>query len=591
MRSGQGKRQFILLNVPMIKDLHNYDVSDASAFLDHIYSVSIDPARMVDLVESWQYQITASEHHNSERSTRNYLADLRGRETVVEALDKVISAHASRIAELLAGFRTAALIFNRRGLIVAANDAATANFNIMPGHRLDDLHVDPNAYEELQGQIDQLVADHNCGNAIVRFQRLGTSHKVLAHLRAVDADASGRHVIMVTSEQYWPDSLSELLGKTYGITKREVVVLQSITRGETAADIAISAKRSEDTVRSQIKSLLQKTSLGTQAELVRLSTTLLHSIGGATNDEGNIKNLNRLPQYVLTPFVLPDGRNIYYRLAGASLGRPFLLLPSGQGFIRWTDEAEKDMTLRNIQMIVPVRAGYGPSSACPVNDNIYDVAADDIMHLLDYLGVRRCPVVAICDDLKIALHTERRHPNIFTTIVGSAATMPLKTPVQFARLTKFVRFIQTNATYAPHTLPYVSLLFFHMARRLGTRRFLETMMGNCPADVKALQNPAIARPLEASTEIVITQHFMAHHAWSREIIEFAKPWANLLLDSRTPIRLLAGSGDPFSPIETIREYCSAKPSIQLTEVPDAGQTLVYTHYGLVLDAVEAALEF
>lgn len=573
----------------MTNDPHIYDASDTSAFLDHIYSVSVDPVRMVDLVESWERQVAADDNHNAEFKSRKYLTELGGRGTAVEALDRVISAHASHIAELLAGFRTAALIFNKRGLIVASNDAATTTFNIMPGHRLDDLNIDPIAYEVLQDQISQLVADKDCGNAIVRFQRQGTSHKVLAHLRAIDAEASGRHVIMVTSEHNWPDSLSELLEKTYGITKHEAVVLQSITRGETVAEIAITRKRSEDTIRSQVKSLLQKTALSSQAELVRLTTTLLHSIGDAVVDDANSKAIKRLSLYVLTRFALPDGRSIHYRLVGSPRGRPFLLLPSGQGFIKWTDEAELELERRNLQMIVPIRAGYGPSSTCPIDENIYDVAADDVIRLVGHLGVKSCPVVALCDDIKIALHTEIRHPGIFTSIIGAAATMPLSTPAQFARLTKFVRYIQTNATYAPRTLPYVSLLFFHMARRLGTRRFLETMMGNCLADVSALQNPEIARPLEASTEIVITRHFMAHNAWSREIVEFAKPWATLLLKTRTPIKLLAGIGDPFSPIATVREYCKAKPSIELTEVPDAGQTLVYTHHRLVLDAVEAAM--
>jgi hypothetical protein len=48
-------------------------------------------------------------------------------------------------------------------------------------------------------------------------------------------------------------------------------------------------------------------------------------------------------------------------------------------------------------------------------------------------------------------------------------------------------------------------------------------------------------------------------------------------------------GDPFSPIETVREYKGKKPELRLIEVADAGQTLVYTHHALVLDAVETAM--
>lgn len=567
----------------------HFDRGDSTAFLNHIYAVSVDPDRLFNLVERWEREITPKAGVGPSAFSRELAAELTGDDTVVEALDRVISAHAARIGELLSGFRTAAFIFNKRGLIVASNDAAAAVFNIMPGHWLADLAIDSDGSETIDAQLADLMAARDCRNAIVRFKQAGANHTVLAHLRAVDVETGGRHVIMVTSEHKWTDEVGDLLAKTYSITARESEVLRGLTRGETVAAIATTTGRSETTVRSQVQSLLQKTGLGSQAELVRLTTTLLHSVGGHEIGSDPYRVPREIPLYELIEHLLPDGRKIHYRIAGDPDGRSFLVLPSGQCFIRWTDEAEAEMARRKLRMIVPVRAGYGASTACPPAANIYDLAADDARHLLKSLGIERCPVVAVCDDLKIALHIDRRHPGALTGVIGAAATMPLETKAQFARLGKFVRFIQMNATYAPRTLPYASLLLFHMARRLGARRFLETMMSACPADVRALQTPEIAKRLEAGTEIVLTQHFMAHASWSREIIEFAKPWSKLFLDCETPITLLAGVGDPFSPIETVREYKSKKPGLRVVEVEDAGQTLVYTHHAMVLDAVETAM--
>ncbi len=567
----------------------DYQLDGLSAFLNHIYAVSVDPDRLFNLVERWEREITPKAGDLAGAFSRELAADLTGDDTVVEALDRVISAHAARIGELLSGFRTAAFIFNKRGLIVSSNDAAAAVFNVMPGHWLADLAIDPEGSEAIEAQLAELMSARACQNAIVRFKQAGANHTVLAHLRAVDVETGGRHVIMVTSEHKWTDEVGDLLAKTYSITGRESEVLRGLTRGETVAAIAATTGRSEATVRSQVQSLLQKTELGSQADLVRLVTTLLHSVGGHEFGNDPQRVPRELPLYELIEHPLPDGRRIHYRIAGDPNGRAFLLLPSGQCFIRWTDAAEEEMARRKMRMIVPVRAGYGASTVCPQSANIYDVAVDDIHHLLRSLGIDRCPVVAICDDIKIALHFIKRHPGVLTGVIGAAATMPLETKAQFARLGKFVRFIQMNATYAPRTLPYASLLLFHMARRLGARRFLETMMSACPADVRALQTPAISRPLEAGTEIAMTQHAMAHQSWSREIIEFAKPWPKLLLDCELPITLLAGVGDPFSPIETVREYKGKKPELRLIEIADAGQTLVYTHHQQVLDAVEAAM--
>ena len=468
----------IRMGTEMENSRYEFDGSDTTSFLNHIYSVSVDPERMVDLVESWERQNRRPDAGGERTKPGGRSQSFAEHDRIVEALDKVISAHASRIAELLSGFRTAAFIFNTSGLIVAANEAASMVLNIMPGNRLADLEIATDDFDELEEKISGLVGAKTCGDAIVRFRPAGFHHSVLAHLRAVDADSSGRHVVMVTSENHWPESLTKLLYTTYAITEREAFVLQCITRGETVGVIAAASNKSEPTIRSQIQSLLQKTGLSSQFELVRMATTLLHSVGGSEAGGTATKTGKELPIYALTPLALPDGRKIHYRFAGAAFGRPFLLLPSGQGFIRWTDEAEREMERRNLKMIAPVRAGYGPSSAWPAHRNIYDCIADDTAYLLDQLGLQSCPVVAICDDFKIALHIDRRHPGRFSAVVGAAPTMPLSSPEQFARLTKFVRFIQSNATYAPRTLPYVSLLFFHMGRRLGTKRFLETMRAN-----------------------------------------------------------------------------------------------------------------
>ncbi len=302
-----------------------FDASDTAAFLDHIYSVSVDPERMVDLVDSWERQLGLTGVERSSATAPDGHQTFSVRDQVVQALDKVISAHASRIAELLSGFRTAACIINASGLIVASNEAAATVLNIMPGHRLSDLEIEPDDFEALADKVALLASASACRDAILQFRQVGSSHHVLAHLRAVDAGSSGRHLVMVTSEHHWPDAVTELLRTSYGVTTREAFVLQCITRGESVADIAVATKRSEATIRSQIQALLQKSGLGSQSELIRLGTTLLHSMGGPAVNEASANGTKLPPLYTLKPLALPDGRTIFYRVAGAPLGRPFLL--------------------------------------------------------------------------------------------------------------------------------------------------------------------------------------------------------------------------------------------------------------------------
>ncbi len=73
-----------------------------------------------------------------------------------------------------------------------------------------------------------------------------------------------------------------------------------------------------------------------------------------------------------------------------------------------------------------------------------------------------------------------------TAIVALGPTMPATEPKHFQRMPKWTRFVYANARYAPRVLPYVTMAFFQCIRRLGPRRFMQTVMAKSEADLKVL---------------------------------------------------------------------------------------------------------
>ena len=285
---------------------------------------------------------------------------------------------------------------------------------------------------------------------------------------------------------------------------------------------------------------------------------------------------------------LLDGRQLDYLVIGAPAGAPFLMLPSNIGITRLPPEHEKDLLRRDLTMIVPVRAGFGRSSALPKGRHVYDVAAGDTSALMDRLGIARAPVLALCDDFRLALEMSARLPGRFTALFGCGAPMPSTRPEHYKRMTKFNRFVTLNVQYAPKVVPYVSLVLFSAFKRMGAKRFAEMVLGDSKADVRLLSHRPTLEALMRGTEIAIGPEHTAHDAFAAETLaNLSGDWTPALRDCAVPITLFAGHEDPFSPFETVKETCAAIPSLKLVEFADCGQFL-YPHFDVVLDAVEAA---
>lgn len=565
---------------------------DLQPLVERIYDIVVAPDRLEQLLDSWTERL-----QGSSLARRYGLLDdprvgahVERTEIVLRQLMEHQGRSSGAADAWVSGSRAAALVVTRAGTVIATNASARASFGVDLGLTVADLPIEANDRRVLAEAITEHQGSPAGSMRVLRLRLLAQPLPIL--IRLVDGIAGNPdHIGLVTTVLAWPDSLSDVLRKTFALTSAEADVLKLLALGHAVSEIATQTRRSEATIRSHVASLLEKTATRSQIELVRLTLGFLDvvehpALAPATGVPGRRLSLSDNTYQTLH---LSDGRRLDYLAIGDPRGESFMLLPSDIGLTRLMPEAERALDERSLRMIVPVRAGYGGSSPLPKNRHVHDVAIGDTLELMAHLGILRWPVWSLASDIRIAVELACRAPERVSAIVGCGAELPAVTRQHYQRMSKWARFVAANARYAPRSMRYIALAFFGLARRIGQKRFVQLVMGSSAADLRMIEDEDVYAAMLRGSEISVSPSFTAHEAWTAEIIAgVAKDWSDRLRQCPVPIVLFHGLEDPFSPIETVREYAAAIANIALTEIPDRGQIL-YREWPLVFREIEKHL--
>ena len=573
--------------------MQGVDPQQKAEIIDHIYDVALDPARYEQLLDVWEKRIGPLRHLSE--------ADA---EPIPLASDPDIVQHASRASEFLSRIRdpgeqswhiklaaevAAAFCVNAAGQIVEANHAATNLYAISRGDHISAFKL--NAVEATQlAQAVRLAAGKNSRTSLLRFGSETGDRTVIFHVSQVQ-DAIGQPLAIVrTSELGWPESLGALMQEAFKLTEAELEIIRNLVEGKSIKAICAERKRSVETVRTQIRSILAKTETHSQTELIRITLGLMDVVGQSTGSAGQRVVVGR--KLLPIPFqtmVQPGGRRYDWIEFGAPQGRPCLFLPIDYGLIRWPVSAEKEAVGRNIRVIVPIRAGFGHSGQLPANVDYAGETAADLARLLDHLGIRKSAIVPLGADVRYAMRLAFVRPELVTGILACAGTLPISTPAQYDRMGKWHKFILANARYAPLILPFLVRAGFSLARRIGKEQFLNSVNAGSPADIRTFADPEVREAMLLGSEVSLSDWHIAHVAFSRECIDSETDWSETIRRCPVPVRMLQGGQDPQSPKATIEELIPQFPNLDITIIDDAGQLLFFQEWPRVLDELERFL--
>lgn len=403
-----------------------------SSVLVPISLIALEPSLLDDLIDLWaDGKITTQFADNDDAKTEVFdtvfKAHLKRAETFLQLGDVPLS----KLTDHLKPYEAfAAFIINKSLTVESANSAARAAFGVVAGDQLSDLDVHPDARSELAQLTQDVLRGSVCIEQLIKTEnetkRGATLFRVLRIAEGAHADPV---VLVVSTHIHWRDSVGKLFNHAFNLTQAEQGVVGKLTEGHDVKSIAAARGTTVGTVREQIKSIIGKMNVRSQADVVRFALILsdFPNDQNAPNDTplttpAMLAN-DWLQTEVWKPFksiTLPDGRVMTYHEMGPPSGNPVLLSHMGSAMVRWPRAMVKLAFQYNLRVICPIRAGYGQSDNIDLDADVMETTSRDTTFLLDALGITCLPYAIHGSDFPLAADLIARNPTLISQVIGIA---------------------------------------------------------------------------------------------------------------------------------------------------------------------------
>jgi DNA-binding CsgD family transcriptional regulator len=173
-----------------------------------------------------------------------------------------------------------ALVFDERGRIIAANRLVENLHDHLQWRAQDRLTLkDPRANAQFQ-QAMATIKTADPGQVRSFALRGGDATPAVAHVvpicgAAQDIFVRCAGVLVMTPVSTPPAPTVELIQSLFDLTPAEARVARSLATGQSVGEIASSAGVSLNTVRTQVRGVLEKTACHRQTDLVTLLRSLI----------------------------------------------------------------------------------------------------------------------------------------------------------------------------------------------------------------------------------------------------------------------------------------------------------------------------
>ncbi len=514
----------------------DHDETDHAALLTHIDHAS----SLVDIVTPWRYAIDD---------------DLR------EILDRKIHA---------------AMAINTAGEIIDANSSAKYLYDLQSGQYANELPLSGPSETGFPDIVRQAFPDHykrNNPNNIFRFTDTRSGKPVLVTTETYESMATQAQVVIVqTSDFAWPAYLGPILKDLFSLTQAEIDILQLVVEGFKVSEIRTRRGASEATVRSQLSAIFQKTGVGSQVECIRMvmGLSMLHDANQGRAIASELE-ASQGPSYfprshqrrVLT---LENKRTIEYSVFGAKDGDVLLFYHCQVFGDSWFQGAVDAAHRAGLQIIAPLRPGFGQTTVYSGKYSDPHIFAADIEALLDHLNVNRASILSVSSGLVHALAAVHRMPGRFTGISATHPILPVLTTEDLEGTNGYNYLIPHARLRFPPALKLMCRAGFAFVQTAGVAAFLRALLRSAPKDVEWAMRPDVFPVLEWGTGIHANQGYVGNLG----DISYSENWLTPLTECSVPIRLVIGEHDRNVPWAAAKRHAKEQDHISLHILQDSG---------------------
>ncbi|MCX4681105.1 alpha/beta hydrolase [Streptomyces sp. NBC_01433] len=266
----------------------------------------------------------------------------------------------------------------------------------------------------------------------------------------------------------------------------------------------------------------------------------------------------------------PGGRRIAYCSYGDPTAPPVIVLHGTPGS-RFEGVALRQAAAdAGLHLVCPDRPGYGETD--PVPGRGFHRWNDDFVALLDHLGHRRAPLVAISGSGGYALSAAQAHPVRVTKLILACAAVPGAPRQTYARRIPIVKWLNRLVRWAPVIARPMLAGTGILKRTRGRETHLAAWP---PADQLIMMEPEFRAFSELDTTEGRRQGMDAAMA---DLAGYARPLPEPLGTIRVPTVFIHGEADGNVPIEVARWAHAQIDGAELRSIPDGG------HLFLLMDA-------
>ncbi|MEM9248557.1 MAG: alpha/beta fold hydrolase [Pseudomonadota bacterium] len=340
---------------PLVRD---EGVDAQHAVIAALYDAVIAPERFGALLRAWDSFFTCPSVAEDARVFDPVVAHFdRAAEAVVRSHHPVTDTPQARLDAL----SCPAAYVSAAGRVLAANAAASDTLGLREGMEVFALEFEPKAETALRKALRSRVPPPSTLLRCTPRDDLETEYLIVDPVRNQD---SGALLLLRSVRQLWSAALDDALGDAFALTPAERELMAALFQGESVREYAVRTGRRQATVRTQLSSILSKSGVPNQVELLRMATSVAGLLGERTSAPA-LRAVRDGVQIHETHH-LSDGLTIETVMSGKPDGFPVLFTQTTTA--PTLSSAIVDALAKyNIRLISLVKSGAGKTSRKPVS--------------------------------------------------------------------------------------------------------------------------------------------------------------------------------------------------------------------------------
>ncbi len=261
---------------------------------------------------------------------------------------------------------------------------------------------------------------------------------------------------------------------------------------------------------------------------------------------------------------LPSGGFVQINESGDPDGRPFLSLHGLFLGYSLPQIAEKQLFDEKLRRFGLMRPGFGRSSPVEANTPLGELV-DRFAHVMDALGVEKCPVAAHGFGGAHAFAFANRHPDRVSALILIGAFLPTGNISSVIRLSGFQRALMFAAQHSPAMFSFFSRTAERVLERDGMIEFLKRYLGTSKSDIEALSRFETESSMRMRLNLSQAQQIETYRQECLLQISDLSEFAN---HPGVPVVVLHGKEDPVFP----RNWCARQPALSMSMIISSWKT-------------------